>query len=341
MTSVDQVLKIAKGELGTKESPVDSNVCKYSRWYPMVGPWCAMFVSWVLDKADIEGYKHAFTPAGAELFKSQGRWTQNPRPGDVAYFDFPDSLPRIQHVGFVEKVSGSVVTTIEGNTSSGAAGSQDNGGGVFRRERARSLIVGFGRPPYGKGGDVGDSEKEFKKKNWFSLDDAGADVKLWQRQLNTVMEADLEVSGKFDKQTLEVTKIFQKANALEDDGRVGSKTIRKMEGAYQEIKGGKGDKPPTLELWDEGKWVKRARRKADGTRLQAQARRSRWRVRPHYRRGRRRLQEEARSAFSAGHRSQGMEGATGKAWRARLGVRDSRKIGSCLLRATGRDLFLS
>jgi peptidoglycan hydrolase-like protein with peptidoglycan-binding domain len=258
MTSVDQVLKIAKGELGTKESPADSNVCKYSRWYPMVGPWCAMFVSWVLDKADIEGYKHAFTPAGAELFKSQGRWTQNPRPGDVAYFDFPDSLPRIQHVGFVEKVSGSVLTTIEGNTSSGAAGSQDNGGGVFRRERARSLIVGFGRPPYGKGGDVGDSEKEFKKKNWFSLDDTGADVKLWQRQLNTVMEADLEVSGKFDKQTLEVTKIFQKANALEDDGRVGSKTIRKMEGAYQEIKGGKGDKPPTLELWDEGAWVKRA-----------------------------------------------------------------------------------
>lgn len=258
MASVDQVLKIAAGELGTKESPADSNVCKYSRWYPMVGPWCAMFVSWVLDKSGIEGYKHAYTPAGAELFKSQGRWTQNPRPGDVAYFDFPDTLPRIQHVGFVEKVSGGVITTIEGNTSGGSSGSQDNGGGVFRRQRARSLIVGFGRPPYGKGGDVDDSEREFRKKNWFSVDDSGADVRLWQRQLNTVMEADLEVSGDFDKKTLEVTKIFQKANALEADGRVDPKTIKKMEGAYREIKGDKGDRPPTLELWDEGKWVKRA-----------------------------------------------------------------------------------
>lgn len=258
MATVDRVLKIAVGELGTKESPTDSNVCKYSRWYPMVGPWCAMYVSWVLDKAGIEGYKHAYTPAGAELFKSQGRWTQNPRPGDVAYFDFPDSLPRIQHVGFVEKAGGGVISTIEGNTSGGAAGSQDNGGGVFRRERARSLIVGFGRPPYGKGGDVEDGEKEFDKKNWFSLDDEGADVKLWQRQLNAVMEADLEVSGSFDKKTLEITKIFQKANALEADGRVDPKVMRKMEGAYQEIKRGHGDKPPTLELWDEGMWVKRA-----------------------------------------------------------------------------------
>ncbi len=258
MATVDRVLKIAGGELGTKESPADSNVCKYSRWYPMVGPWCAMFVSWVLDKAGIDGYKHAYTPAGAELFKSQGRWTQNPRPGDVAYFDFPDSLPRIQHVGFVEKVGGGVITTIEGNTSSGASGSQDNGGGVFRRERARSLIVGFGRPPYGKGGDVEDGERELAKKNWFSLDDEGADVRLWQRQLNAVMEADLELTGTFDKKTLEITKIFQKANALEDDGRVDPKVIRKMEGAYQEIKRGRGDKPPTLEMWDEGKWVKRA-----------------------------------------------------------------------------------
>jgi hypothetical protein len=261
MATIDKVLKIARGEIGTKESPTDSNVCKYSRWYPMVGPWCAMFVSWVLDKSDIDGYKHAYTPAGADLFKSQGRWTTNPRPGDVAYFDFPDSLPRIQHVGFVEKVNGDIITTIEGNTSSGSAGSQDNGGGVFRRERARSLIVGFGRPPYSKAGDVEDPQQEFAKKNWFSLDDKGADVRLWQRQLNSVMEADLEVTGTFDDKTLEITKVFQKANALEGDGRVDPKTIKKMEQAYGEIKKGSDKKPPTLEMWDEGKFVKKAQKR--------------------------------------------------------------------------------
>ena len=258
MATIEQVLKIASGEVGTKESPADSNVCKYSRWYPMVGPWCAMFVSWVLDKAGIDGYKHAYTPAGAELFRSQGRWTQKPRPGDIAYFDFPDSLPRIQHVGFVESVNGSVIVTIEGNTSGGTSGSQDNGGGVFRRERSRSLIVGFGRPPYGKGGDVEDAETELVQKNWFSLEDEGADVRLWQRQLNAVMEADLDVSGKFDAKTLEFTKTFQKANGLDSNGRVGPKTLARMEIAYSKIKSGKAGKPPTLELWDEGEWVTRA-----------------------------------------------------------------------------------
>ena len=38
--------------------------------------------------------------------------------------------------------------TIEGNTSSGNAGSQDNGGGVFRRKRPASVIVGCARPRY-------------------------------------------------------------------------------------------------------------------------------------------------------------------------------------------------
>jgi peptidoglycan hydrolase-like protein with peptidoglycan-binding domain len=258
MATVEQLLKIAAGELGTKESPADSNVCKYSRWYPMVGPWCAMYVSWVLDKAGIDGYKHAYTPAGAELFRSQSRWTEKPRPGDIAYFDFPDSLPRIQHVGFVERVNGDVITTIEGNTSAGTSGSQDNGGGVFRRERTRSLIVGFGRPPYSKGGDVEDAQSELSKRNWFSLDDKGADVRQWQRQLNAVMEADIDVSGTFDKGTLEITKVFQKANGINSDGRVGPKTIKRMEAAYWGIKAGKEGKPPTLELWDKGEWVKRA-----------------------------------------------------------------------------------
>jgi peptidoglycan hydrolase-like protein with peptidoglycan-binding domain len=261
MATVEQVLKIAAGELGKKESPADSNVCKYSRWYPMVGPWCAMFVSWVLDKSGIDGYKHAYTPAGAELFRSQGRWTQNPRPGDIAYFDFPDSLPRIQHVGFVESVSGSVITTIEGNTSAGTSGSQDNGGGVFRRDRARSLIVGFGRPPYSKGGDVEDPQSELAKRNWFSLDDQGADVRLWQRQLIAVLEADIEPSGDFDNKTLEATKIFQKANGLDADGRVDPKSLKRMEAAYSAIKGEKEGKPPTLELWDEGDWVRRAQKR--------------------------------------------------------------------------------
>jgi cell wall-associated NlpC family hydrolase len=38
--------------------------------------------------------------------------------------------------------------TIEGNTSSGTAGDQSNGGGVFKRKREANLVVGCARPRY-------------------------------------------------------------------------------------------------------------------------------------------------------------------------------------------------
>ena len=38
--------------------------------------------------------------------------------------------------------------SIEGNTSSGDSGSQDNGGGVYRRKRAQKYIIGAVRPTF-------------------------------------------------------------------------------------------------------------------------------------------------------------------------------------------------
>ena len=40
------------------------------------------------------------------------------------------------------------MTAIEGNTSSGTAGSQANGDGVYRRKRKLSLVLGAYRPKY-------------------------------------------------------------------------------------------------------------------------------------------------------------------------------------------------
>jgi peptidoglycan hydrolase-like protein with peptidoglycan-binding domain len=261
VTTAGHVLDIARKQLGEKESPANSNVCKFSKWYPMAGsPWCAMFVSWVLDRARIEGYKHAYTPSGAALFQQHHRWfTANPKPGDVVYFDFPDSLPRIQHVGFVEKVNGDgSIVAIEGNTSAGDGGSQDNGGGVFRRVRARSLIVGFGRPPYKQGGKVDRPETGFSRRDFLELGDKGADVRMWQRHLNAVMDADLDVDGEFGPKTHTATKAFQKEFGLEVDGQAGPKTLAKMEKEFKKVKKGDERRPPTLELYDTGRWVKEA-----------------------------------------------------------------------------------
>lgn len=257
MATADQVLDIARHELGTEEVPAESNRVKYSLWYGMPGyPWCAMFVSWVLDRVGIEGFRQASTPMGAELFRAAGRWTETPKPGDVVYFDFPDSIPRIQHVGFVESV-GDLITTIEGNTS---VTSNDNGGKVMRRERPRSYIVGYGRPPYDGQGHV-EGPSKISRKTSLTVGDSGADVQMWQRQLNAVLEADLQVDGQFGPATLQATKRFQSEYQLQVDGEAGPKSLHKMEQVYGQLKRGEGGKPPMLEIYDSGSWVKKAQQR--------------------------------------------------------------------------------
>jgi hypothetical protein len=259
MATAHQVLAIARDELGTTESPPNSNCVKYSRWYPMNGsPWCAMFVSWCLDQAGIAGYKHAYTPTGAERFRQQDRWfTAHPEPGDLVYYDFPPH-ERIEHVGFVVRDNGDgTITTIEGNTSAGDDGSQSNGGGVFRRRRSTTLVVGYGRPPFDGAKAPEHPERSFAKRASFGLGDEGPDVKMWQRHLNAVTDADLDVTGTFDAETLRATRRFQQTHDLDVDGEVGPLTLGAMEDAFQEAKRTDGGRRPTLELYDTGPWVKR------------------------------------------------------------------------------------
>lgn len=148
MGTVADSLRVAAAEIGTVESPAGSNCQKYSSALGRpCEPWCADFQVWVARTAGVKlPSESAYTPTMAQGFKSLARWYTSPIPGDLAFFNFGSGI--IRHVGIVESVSPSAVVTIEGNTSSGDAGSQDNGGGVYRRTRGRSLIVGFGRPNY-------------------------------------------------------------------------------------------------------------------------------------------------------------------------------------------------
>jgi surface antigen len=144
-----QVLAVARKEIGVRESPPGSNKVKYSAWYGMTGPWCAMFVSWVAAHSGATSIipKHAYTPAGVSWFKARHQYYSKPRVGDIVYFEWP-GMGRVSHVGFVEAVhkDGSI-TTIEGNTD--AAGGR-TGGRVMRQRRTR-FINGYGRPKYGSG----------------------------------------------------------------------------------------------------------------------------------------------------------------------------------------------
>ena len=139
--SVDNVLRIAASQLGTVESPPSSNNVHYAQWYGMNrNPWCAMFLSWVFDRGGIAAqYRHAGVAHSLAVARNRGRHTTEFRRGYVACRINSGGWTGPGHTGIVEAVhADGSVTTIEGNTSPGAGGSQRDGGGVWRRRRSRS-----------------------------------------------------------------------------------------------------------------------------------------------------------------------------------------------------------
>lgn len=149
MTTAAQLLAEARRHLGVVEAANGSN--PFGRQYGTDRvAWCAQFTWACFQNVDAGALhpKTAYTPTLANWFRNAGRFGTQPRVGALVFFDWKDSVKRIQHVGIVEAVETGAIVTIEGNTSSGTRGSQDNGGGVHRRRRSLAGIVGYGYPDY-------------------------------------------------------------------------------------------------------------------------------------------------------------------------------------------------
>lgn len=146
------ILKIAQGEVGVRESPAGSNRVKYNTWYygrevsGSAYPWCMAFVQWVFHQAGEKlPLKTASCTALMNYAKQAGKWHESGfMPGDIVLYNF-DSDRSSEHVGIVEEATAGAVTAIEGNTS---LTSDDNGGKVMRRYRKNNLILGVYRPDY-------------------------------------------------------------------------------------------------------------------------------------------------------------------------------------------------
>lgn len=129
---------------------------KHGAYYGTSGvPFCAMFASWCLTDDDgasvIPGGDFAYVPYGINAAAREGRLVSpmtQAAPGDLVCFDW-DGDGLADHVGIVEANYGGWLQTIEGNTSSGAAGNQSNGGGVWRRTRDWESVCAVIRPHYG------------------------------------------------------------------------------------------------------------------------------------------------------------------------------------------------
>lgn len=122
---------------------------------PLGSPWCATFVSGILTEAEATWPRTRTAWARGFLDRRTSK-TANavltgvyaPRGGDIVIWTRRTRTGTAGHIGFVETWRGRSGQTIEGNTSSGAAGSQWNGNGVYRRNRAVQpysafRIIGF------------------------------------------------------------------------------------------------------------------------------------------------------------------------------------------------------
>lgn len=133
-----KVVSIAQSYIGCKESDgshrkiIDlyNSHKPLARGYAMkyTDAWCSTFASAVAIAAGLTDIIP--TECGCEkhiqLFKGLGSWQENdayvPSPGDYVFYDWDDSgagdcTGSADHVGIVEKVSGTTITVIEGNYS--------------------------------------------------------------------------------------------------------------------------------------------------------------------------------------------------------------------------------
>ena len=150
----EDLIAVAYTQLGYKSTRDSSgNYSKFGKWYGInPGEWCAMFVSWCANQAEIPVTvipRHASCDMGMEWFKDKGRWydarqyggTYTPRRGDIIYFCNDNKKPwDATHVGIVTKTDGSYIYTIEGNSSDKVA--------ERKYEFASTYVLGFGAPNY-------------------------------------------------------------------------------------------------------------------------------------------------------------------------------------------------
>lgn len=147
MTLAQKTLETAITQIGVEEIPKNSNAGPEVEIYlksvglPKGNSWCMAFVYWCTQKSSLLlGITNPLKKTGGVLdqFNSRPNLVQKiPQPGDVFIMDFGNGLG---HTGIVEKIIGTTVYTIEGNTNND--GSRE-GYKVCRKKRELNAIKAF------------------------------------------------------------------------------------------------------------------------------------------------------------------------------------------------------
>jgi hypothetical protein len=169
LTPQQMLVQKALTQLGQTENPADSNRSKFSIWYGVVGPWCAMFVTWVFVQCRLgrstfkQGSTYAWVPGvvgDARAGRNGLMLAHGPADGVLVCYEFSgDSLA--DHIGMAAEEStlqrlvprellvakqhfGQLASgdfwSVEGNTG---VGNDANGGEVQLRLRHRAQVQAF------------------------------------------------------------------------------------------------------------------------------------------------------------------------------------------------------
>lgn len=218
---IDVAIQIAESQVGYHEGA--NNHTKYGdemhalqpRNMDKNAPWCDAFVDWVIYKTcqrfgygaemarkvlcgDFDDY----TYASVAIYKKAGRWTQNAARGHQIFFGGSG------HTGLVEKVSGGVVYTIEGN----------KGDEVRRCSYSVNspTIIGYGRPKYEL---ITGTAEPVEDDGILRRGSKGKAVRFLQLVLGG-----LDDDSSFGPKTDAKVRAFQKSHGLAVDGEVGKNT---------------------------------------------------------------------------------------------------------------------
>ena len=250
MATGADVVRIASGEVGYTEGRNNANRYAAEVGHANHQAWCGTVTDAMLKRAGQLGEPSSvWTPSGLQAYRTAGRAIDRNgpvQPGDLVYFDWQGGTGAngVDHVGIVvgTRPDGQV-ETIEGNTSPSNAGSQSNGGGVYRRVRPRSVIAGFGRPAYSgqptapppppvdpahaaafRRYAAALNIRDLTKAGTLKRGDRGPGVLALQRSLNLVAGKALAEDASFGPGTESAVRDLQRLFKLAQDGVVGPRT---------------------------------------------------------------------------------------------------------------------
>lgn len=133
-----------------------SNPNEFTKWFwnnDLKHAWCGAFIEYVikhdlkcnwLDDCDNFGY----VPSIVQWAKKKGYWRDNykeAKKGDLVVYDFtPETKGGMEHIGIVDSLDDSTLTSVDGNTTDGIHEKDC----VAKRTRKKEYVTGIIKLPY-------------------------------------------------------------------------------------------------------------------------------------------------------------------------------------------------